>query len=453
MSEASQTAMAPTVRRPVRIMRQRAEPRRTRHLLHLAPLLLLILGSMLPAEVRINLAGQTLYSYRIVCLLLFPWVLGKVLSGAIHLKLNDILITIAALWMTVSFVVIYGFAQGFAPGVALSIDVLVPYLIARIVIRDLDDFRRLLIYLAPVVLMLAVLLPVEGLLGTRFIRNGAAAIFGPLSATEFGSTFAPSIAADSRWGLLRAMGPFSHPILAGLFFCSLLPLYYFSRLRGWPMIAGVLAGLAAIFTFSSAAMIGLFLGLALGLYDRLRSMVAFLNWQIFIGFVSLALLGLHLVSQNGLLSVLIRMTFNPQSGYYRMLIWEFGSQSVARHPWVGIGFEQFEGLNWMGTSIDAYWLAVAIRNGLPPALLLALATALTIIGLSLRAGRTHGPDQTTYIGFAITSAILLVLGFTVSFFGGLLTWFMVLLGIFTTFSAIAKPKRAGFTPGPLRYPA
>jgi hypothetical protein len=409
--------------------------------LKIMPVLLLTVAILMPDEVSVNIAGQRLYAYRIAWLVCLPWVLLQILRGALILRFNDLLVASASVWTTLSFVVLYGPAVGLFSGTALALDILLPYLVARIAIRSLQDFRRFLIVMAPVFLLFALLLSIEAISHTRFIRDGAASIFGGLGPSEFGLTSAHMVVTDTRYGMLRAMGPFSHPILAGLFFCSLLPLYLFSRLRGWPMIAGVVAGFAAIFSLSSAAMIGLVLGVVLAAYDWLRRIVVFLNWPIFMGVVGTLLLGLQIASQNGLLSVMIRMTFKPQSGYYRMLIWEYGSESVMRHPLFGIGYQSFEGLDWMGDSIDTLWLAVAVRNGLPPAVLLAFATIWCIIALTMKASRMSGPDKSTFIGFAITMTILFILGFTVSFFGGMLIWFVLLLGVFTTFGGTVALKQ------------
>ncbi len=157
------------------------------------------------------------------------------------------------------------------------------------------------------------------------------------------------------------------------------------------------------------------------------------------------LIALHITSQNGLVAVLIRYTFNPTSGYYRLLIWEFGALSVERHPWFGIGFQKFAGLAWMGDSIDTYWLAIAIRNGLPASIMLIAATLLSFVGLAKAAGRTRGDEQATLIGLAVVTIMLFVLGFTVSFFGGLLAWFAILLGVGTTLGRF-RPQ-----PAPRRF--
>jgi hypothetical protein len=100
----------------------------------------------------------------------------------------------------------------------------------------------------------------------------------------------------------------------------------------------------------------------------------------------------------------------------------------------------------MTDSIDTVWLAIAVRNGLPPALLLGGAVILAIVGLALFASRSATSDGRLSMGIAITLTIFFVLGFTVSFFGGMLIWFVMLIAIGTTFGQFARPQTRRMAP-------
>jgi hypothetical protein len=408
--------------------------------LQVAPVAILIIGLLLPVEVRVNLAGQTLYAYRIAWMLVAPWLIFQILAGRFRFRFIDAMVGLAALWVVISFAVLDGVAKGLPAGVALGLDVLMPYLITRFTIRSTRDFMLLLIMLAPVALGIAALMVLESVTQTRFIRAGAASIFGSLGQAEYGADVGPLKEADIRYGLMRASGPFSHPILAGVFFAGLMPLYYFSQLRGWPRLVGLASGVGAVFTLSSSAFLGIIIFLVLAVYDWLQKRVSFLNWPVFLAATAAVLATLQVVTKSGLIAVLIRYTVNPATGYYRLLIWEYGSRSVAKHPWFGIGYEPFEKLKWMTDSIDTIWLAIAVRNGLPPALLLGGAVVLAVVGLALFVSRSVTSDGRLCLGIAITLTIFFVLGFTVSFFGGMLIWFVILVAVGTTFGQFARPQ-------------
>ncbi len=408
--------------------------------LQVAPVAVLIIGLLLPVEVRVTFAGQTLYAYRIAWMLFAPWIMFQILAGRFQFRFIDGMVGLAALWMVTSFAVVDGLTRGIPAGAALGLDVLMPYLITRHTIRSFSDFRVLLILLAPLALGIAALMVLESVTQTRFIRSGAASIFGSLGRAEYGGEVGPLKLGDIRYGLMRATGPFSHPILAGVFYAGLMPLYYFSRLRGWPWLVGMASGLGAIFTLSSAAFLGIFIFIGLAAYDWLQKRVTFLNWPIFLWVTAGVLAVLQVVSKSGLVAVLIRYTVNPATGYYRLLIWEYGTKSVAKYPWWGIGYDPFDKLKWMTDSVDTVWLAIAIRNGLPPALLLGGAVLLAIVALARSAARSRTVDGPAAMGLAITLAIFFILGFTVSFFGGMLIWFMMLLASAASLSRVYNPR-------------
>ncbi len=406
--------------------------------IQIAPVVILTLALLMPPEVRINFAGQNFYSYRLAWLMILPWVMFKILKGHFSWRIHDFLLLAGSGWIAVSLCVVYGFAKGLPAGLGLALDLIVPYFIARISVSNFQDFRRTLIVLAPVFFFFAILLPIEAFLNFRFIRETAISIFGSLGGSYYGMTSTFRIATDMRYGLLRATGPFSHPILAGIFFASLLPLYYWSGIRGWPRLLGLGAGLFAVFTLSSAAYLAILLFLVLATYDFIRRLVTFLSWPLFVIVTSCVALVLHVVSQNGLVSVLIRFTLDPQTGRYRLLIWDYGTESVARNPFFGIGFERFVALAWMGDSIDAHWLNLAVRHGLLSTVFLLSLILLTIWGCAKTVMRVPEPNSSLMIGLAVALVIFLVVGFSVAYFGGLLIWFVLVLGIACSTSSLSS---------------
>lgn len=405
-----------------------------------APVIVLVVGLIMPPEFRVDVFGQTFYAYRIAWLLFTPWAIIQLLRGRLVWHLTDALVLLGAGWLTISFIFLYGIETGLTSGLGPTLDIAIPYLITRIAITSLQDFRRLLIALCPIFAFFAVLLPIEAYLQERFIRDAFRSVFGAFGRSEFGLTSAFIIATDTRFGFLRAMGPFSHPILAGLFFSSLLPLYHWSGIRGWPRYVGIISGFASVFTFSSAAMVSIILFMIMAIYDFIQKRVAFLNWFLFINASLFTALTLHLISQKGLINVIIRYTLNPTTGYYRLLIWEFGTKSVEKNPLFGIGYSRFDALDWMGDSIDAHFLSLAIRYGLPAALPLFVAAVLPIWACARAASLTSGPNSATAVGLAVTFVILAVAAFTVTYYGGMLIWFMVLLAIANVFPSLGPRK-------------
>ena len=413
-----------------RAKRQQSAPGFFTPYLYLLPLVSLAYSLLLPLEVRVSVAGQTFYPYRIVCILIVPWFLRRVAAKEFQWDWIDGSILLAAFWMIVSFIVRYGPLDGILRGGSLAFDLAMPYLAAKLTIRTKNDFRLLLILFLPGLILTGFFLMLESVSHRVIVRAIAADIFGSRAIYEEGSASGEVVFGnETRLGLMRASGPFAHPILAGLFFGSFLPLVLGSSFRGWPRYGGLLAALFAVFSVSSAAFLSLMLGSAFTIYDRLQRVVEFANWRMLLLGLVLISFGIHLASENGFFRFLIRYTLDPQTGFYRLLIWEYGLLSVANHPWFGIGFDRYEALPWMVASVDTHWLMLAIRHGLITPFALFIGSAAVVYKLAIRAtGSTREHDGIFYVGLAISLAVLMLLAFTVAYFGAIQTWFCIVIG-------------------------
>lgn len=407
----------------------------------LLPILLLMYSTLLPQEVRVSVAGQVIYPYRAVALILLPWLLNRIISGRLPFRPADLWLFGGVTWMVVSFVAFYGIGEGISRGGALAFDVIAPYLIVRVCIRDFQDLRRFLVIFAPGLFLAGASMMIESVTHRQFVRPMASAIFGPLPYFENGQ--AASSAKDFnviRLGLLRATGPFSHPILAGLFVGSFLPLFFNSGLRKWPYVIGLIASLFAIFSVSSAAFLSFIItGVLLGyewLQDRLRG----IGWKFFIFSISAFLLLVDNASQNGVMPIIIRYTLDPATGWFRQLIWEYGTRSMDKHPWFGIGFTDYERLPWMINSIDNHWLLLGVRHGYIAPICFFMASIFAIYCLSDASGRLQGIDRKLARGVVFSLVGLVLSGFTTSYFGGTLTWFITLIGIAYSLSGHSTRK-------------
>lgn len=410
-------------------------------LLPITPVLILAFSVLLPPEFRITIAGQTLYSYRLAGFALLPWLMIRMLRGAYRFTWPDVFILAGCAWMVVSLTMIYGFARGFPSGVAFALDGVLAYFTARLSFRNLLDFRRFLIVLAPIVFGLGCLLIAEAFLHTPFIRNLARSIFGAISAAELGTSSDMGVFSDTRFGLLRATGPFAHPILAGIFFSSLAALYWGAGLRSWPLVAGLSAGLLSFFTLSSAAILSLILIGGLFAYDWLQRSIAVLNWRIFVIVSGVLLALMQVAAPNGIVTVLIRFTLDPQTGFYRLLIWEYASKSVAKYPLFGIGFTPYQRAPWMDDSIDAFWLSLAVRHGLITPVCLLIGTILILLMLTKASGNSADNGRNVYLALAVAIFVMGLVAFTVSFFGAIATWFFLVLGTAASLSfAAGRPS-------------
>ena len=402
----------------------------------LLPAVLLLYSALLPQEVRLSVAGQVIYPYRAVAFLLLPWLLSRIATGRMPFRLADLWMFAGVAWMIVSFCAFYGLGDGIRRGGALAYDVIAPYLIVRCSVRNFQDLRRLLIIVAPGLLLAGVSMMLESVTRQQMIRPLAAAIFGPLQYFENGQAVSEAKEFNLvRVGLLRASGPFSHPILAGLFMASFLPIYLYSSIKRWPFAVGLIASSFAIFSVSSAAFLSfiitfLFLG-----YDYIIKYVPGLGWRFFIFVLSSFLIFVEMASQNGVIPIIIRYTLDPSTGWFRQLIWEYGTRSIEKHPWFGIGFTDYERLPWMINSIDNHWLLLGVRHGYITPICNFIVCLVGVISLSHVSARVGKSDGKLARAVVCSLVGLVLLGFTTSYFGGMLTWFSCLIAICVSLSA------------------
>ncbi|NVE95728.1 O-antigen ligase family protein [Altererythrobacter lutimaris] len=405
----------------------------------LLPLVLLVYACLLPQEVHVDIAGQTIFAYRATYLALTPWIVVQLLRRRFTPRLLDAMVLIASIWIVISFSYVYEGLTGVVRGSALALDLIYPYLITRICLRSLMDLRRLLVLAAPGLATVTFLMMIESVTHTPLVRPAASTIFGNLPLYRDGVAVGDfNVKSEVRLGLMRAYGPFSHPILAGVLLASFIPLYFNSGLRSWPRWLGSLAGLGAVFSLSSAAFLGLLIFTGLQAYRWCVERISFVSWKMFIGFSGIALVGLQVATENGVIPYLGQFTLNPGTAYYRRLIWEYGTDSVAAHPLFGIGFQGYERLDWMPESVDAHWLMLAIRHGLIPAILLLAVAICVIVILSKRSVRSVGTDRRSYFGVISAFTIIIVAGFTVTYFGSMGIWFAIVLAIGVSLSEDAS---------------
>ena len=232
-------------------------------------------------------------------------------------------------------------------------------------------------------------------------------------------------------GLFACQGPFNHSILFGTFCGSMLALTCLAtkgKLSGTSR--GILTGLvgfSAFLSMSLAPMAGVVLQIAFLLWNKvLGGFTA--RWKLLwaIGFIGYLIVELG-SNQTPAQFYVSHFTFDQQTGWYRLWIWEYGSASVANHPIFGIGLGDWARPPWMGDSVDNFWLLMAMRHGLPGFVFLVLS--LLCIWVSVAKKTDIDPDtdvcRTSYL---ICMGAYVFVGSTVHFWVAAYVWFFFLVG-------------------------
>jgi hypothetical protein len=150
--------------------------------------------------------------------------------------------------------------------------------------------------------------------------------------------------------------------------------------------------------------------------------------MLLFGLLVLIVLAIELVANRSALTIIVSyLLFDPGSYWFRRLIWTYGSASVVNHPLFGVGMNEWPRPEWMGASIDNYWLYLAVTHGLPAAGLMLLAFLSVVLPISSRKGLDARLVEYR-TAFLITMTALFLVGWTVAFWDTILVLFVFLMG-------------------------
>ena len=407
-------------------------------------MLLLVVSVLLPDEIGFTLFGGRFNSTRVILIVLLPCVLvgfvQRVGHGQYRFVLADLLTMSAVLWLMTAAVIVDGVEVGMVKGGSIALDYLVSYAAMRILVRSAADVRS-------IVLALSTGLAVVGYLSVLDpLTNGPA--LHRLASMMTGNPINPSWGKTNltRFSLFRAAGTFDHSILLGVaMVCGLMLSRSLKSGRVFA-VPGYLIGLAAC--LASAPMLGGLVAVGLLTY---AACVSWRNrwWALLIA-GALAFLFLLLVHPRPFGFLFSHMMLDPETGYFRLLIWQFGGENVWAHPWLGIGLAHFDSWvrpAWMGRSVDALWLRLAMQSGIPASalLFLALVASMWLPVRSIQGTSTiGGQEERLAESLAILLAVIIFIGFTVDYWGANWTLTGIFSGLRVALYQLAQPsERSG----------
>lgn len=385
-------------------------------------LALVFLGYLMLAPPQFNpyIGGSSLPPYRIFLLGSSLFVLASVFGGRLRIVWSDILMLLAVVWISFAMSMNSDADEAFTASIAHFADIGMAYFFGRTAIRNLRDFRIFLFLMAPGLLIVGLFMALESVTHQNIIQP----FFSKITGIGW------SYRGDPRLGLMRSQGPFPHPILAGVFLATFISLYWMSGLHRLPRYIGVFAALLSFFTVSAGTLMALVLSATLLIYNWLTERITNLTWGLFFAVSAIFVFAAELGTNSGSFRLIIRYaSFNSDSGSNRVNIWKYGSQSVAEHPWFGIGYGDWIRAQWMGESVDNFWLLLAMRFGLPAFCLIFLAMIIAIVGLMRRSMQSNLADGRAERGVAISLSVFALTLVSVALWLSAQAWFYILLGI------------------------
>lgn len=411
------------------------------------PVIALIVAFLCPTELSLYIAGLRIPPHRAALLVLLPIALWRLVTQKnLRLRPFDILFLLFNFWTFGIFIYHHGPQEGLVNGGSLALDCLGSYLVARTWVRDTDLFRATLHTLGLAIAAAALIALPETLFGQIYTHDILKNLTGYVHPT----------AVETRVGLTRAYGTFDHPIHYGAFCAALLAMFWYAgttpgdrRKRALMLIGATALGL------SSAPMLCLGLQIAMLIWERYTRGIAY-RTSISLAILAGLYIGASLVMTRSPINFIATgMTLDPWTGFYRIQIWENGMDNVTANPWTGIGMNDWVRPRWMFSStIDAFWLVVAMREG-GPGIALLVSAIVFIARAVVKRGLRHSDLTVRRLarGWIMSLIALCLIGITVHFWNVLYAYFFFFIGLG---GWLADPKRVRATaksPASKRRPA
>lgn len=388
--------------------------------------MLFVLSIFIPVEFHILIGTLRLESYRIVLALTLIYAfinLRKVLENA---DLVDILLFSFVILASISLIYNHGLKDGIESAGILTIEILGAFYLARLFITTPKSYYQTNIWFATILAILLVFSLYEAFAKHRILHEWAKLVTGNDSLDYRLYTH-----YYIRLGIMRTTNLFAHPILYGTIgaiffpFIVLLALYKFKISNALKAVA-IFIGMMT--TLSSAPL------LSIGFQGMTAVLARFWHGgkRFWIGFGFLALCGSILISalsDRGFFAILISyLTFNPVTGYYRLLQWEYSMDDIMDNPLFGIGLNDWTRPEWMNNSIDSFWLLMTMQHGIIASFLL-LFVCLYAVFHTLNNLHKHKPESLWMVkSWILAFMSLILIGFTVDYFGKIQPLFFFVLG-------------------------
>ena len=301
------------------------------------------------------------------------------------------------------------------------LEVAVSYLVARVFFKTPQQVVRLLLIVGVLIAILGLLAIPEAISHQRYLHNIPRMVTGIIYDMQ----------ADIRLGLLRAASTFENPILFGLFSATFLSLVWYSTLSLGARVA-LVAGIAlsTFLSLSSAAILLLVMQIFLIMAEHASRRIP-RRAPMILGMILMMVVLIETFSNRGVVRLIAsKLTFNPHTGYYRLLQWEYSIDDVYANPMFGIKFENWTRPFWMTDSIDNNWLFMAMNSGVPAVFIIFVVMGLLAFRMYKRRKTMQDAVlRSLLLGWIIGMSALFLGGWTVALFGKMLPAFFFLIGL------------------------
>lgn len=386
------------------------------------PIVLLAISLVCPTELSLFLGGLRLPPHRVALIvLLIAAIVRLARAKPIQLMACDWLMLAYGLWSVGVFMYHEGQGPGLQYGGSLALESFASYFVARVYVTTLEQLKATVSLLLMCVLVVGSLAAAESVSHTLIVHSFLKQLTGYDVEPGF----------ELRRGLMRAYSTFDHPILYGSFCASTLALAWATARRmGQARRNVVLIAGVTYFGMSSAPLLCIGVQTILLVWERLSRGIP-RRATLTVGAIVTGLFAIGLFSNRSPFAIIATgFTLDPWTGFYRLLIWQHGLDNVARSPVTGIGLGDWTREWWMASdSVDAFWLVIMMRMGVPALTFLLLAIALLMIAIHQQRVGMSREIRRVVIAWTFSMIAISLAGCTVHYWNNIHAYFFFLLGL------------------------
>jgi O-antigen ligase len=385
---------------------------------------ILLVGMFMPPTVAFFLGTFKLSAGRIVLIMLFIPAIKQLFNRPWHFVWSDPLVAAAVLWITGSRFFVEGInATSFMEG----FEFIGFYVLGRALFFQPAAINEMLPILRIVAVLLLAFAFMDFFTNTFVVNELGGKIFRTVtlvSQRDYSHFHRELFGRD----VIRATSTFDHPILYGTF-CSIVgAIFLFAESGPMLKIFGVgICFVGVVLSGSSAALLGSIIYVGVYVYNLVFRKYNS-RWKVFVMLLVAAIITINIVIAHPLNWIILHLTFDPVSGYYRILEWDAAIEQIKQHPYIGFGSGHIFDNEFLDVSIDSVWLALALKYGVPASVLLMLSGFV----LFLKNPGNKIEDREflrTRTIFTLINALFIFIGFTVFYWNSMWQFWGLCLGI------------------------
>ena len=386
---------------------------------------LVILMMAIPSAQRFVLAGLDFNFIRLTVLAGFLRVLIRKDYIGFTFQLPDKIILLWMIWGIISYTILINGFSGFVTRSGYMLEAVGCYFLGRIYLVNMFDLRRLVVVLGIASIPMFAVFMME-----RFSGRNLFAQFG--GVPEF---------TKIRQGRLRCQGPFSHPIMAGIFWANTLPwvaaMWFTRGVSRAELIFYTVCIFGIIFNTASSTPVMSIIFIIIGLsFFYFRRYMSYFRW----GLVALVI-SLHLVMNAPVWHLIARMNIvGGSTGWHRYHLMDKAISNF--WEWWLVGVQSTAHWGWGLFDVTNQYVLEGVRGGILGLILyvLLLGSIFWILGKAMR--HANSKAELIVLWASGTFVFINVAGFfAVSYFGQTEGAYFLFLGACVSLAVTAIQTR------------